>query len=85
MQSDLKKIKDKYGEAFSHLCRDLFPTLLETEGLLYSLLESNFYPSRFLYFDIVDNALTLEFKNFINSLVKVPNTVETNTDKTPIY
>lgn len=84
MQSDLKKIKDKYGESMAHLCRELFPTLLETEGLLYSLLERKFYPSRFLYFDIVDNDLTLVFQDFINSLVKVKDDVEVETEKTPI-
>ena len=40
MQNDLKRIKDKYGEDFSHLCRELFPTILETEGLLPYILIS---------------------------------------------
>ena len=29
---DLKLIKKHYGEKMAHLCRDLFPTLLEEEG-----------------------------------------------------
>ena len=32
---DLKLIKSEYGEDFAHLCRSLFPTLLEQEGKLY--------------------------------------------------
>ena len=55
MQYDLKMIKKKYGEKMSHLCRTLFPSILETEGLLYSLLESKFHPSKFLYDDIIEN------------------------------
>ena len=40
MNYDLKQIKDKYGEKMMHLCRELFPTLLETEGLLFKLLSN---------------------------------------------
>lgn len=69
MQCDLLKIKNKYGEKMSHLCRELFPTLLETKGLLYNLLESRFAPSRFLYDDIVENKLVDKFKDYIYSLV----------------
>ena len=36
---DLKLIKKYYGENMMHLCRTLFPTILETKGLLFSLLE----------------------------------------------
>lgn len=83
MQSDLKNIKKKYSESFAHLCRELFPTLLETEGLLYSLIESNFYPSKFLYSDIVNNNLKADFQRFINSLVDTKEEIEINTNKTP--
>lgn len=83
MDIDLKKIKKKYGEDFAHLCRDLFPTLLETEGLLYSLIESNFYPSKSLYFDIVDNNLESDFQSFINNLVITEEKVKIDTGKTP--
>ena len=34
---DLKLIKKHYGEKMMHLCRELFPTLLETGGLLSKL------------------------------------------------
>ena len=39
---ELKRIKKLYGENFMHLCRSLFPTLLEQEGLLTKVLKSLF-------------------------------------------
>ena len=69
--NDLNKIKKYYGENLMHLCRNLFPTLLEKENLLFSLLDSNFEHSRFLYEDIIDNRLEEQFKNYIYSLVDV--------------
>ena len=45
MMDDLKMIRKYYGEGMMHLCRELFSTLLETPGLLYSLLESKFAPN----------------------------------------
>ncbi len=49
MNEDLKRIKKKYGEDMMHLCRDLFPTILEHEGLLSKLIEENFAPNKSLY------------------------------------
>lgn len=66
---DLKWLKKHYGEKFSHLCRDLFPTLLEHEGLLSKLIAEHFLPSRELYEDLVNNDLRDNFKNYIYSLV----------------
>lgn len=83
MQNDLKRIKDKYGEDFSHLCRELFPTILETEGLLPTLIESKFYFSKFLYTDIIVNDLVSEFQSFINSLIATNNKKMINTNKSP--
>ena len=72
MEEELKKIKKMYGEDFMHLCRTLFPTLLEQEGLLYSVLQQNFASnSRTLYKDIIDNEIEEEFKNYIFSKVDV--------------
>jgi len=82
MQYDLKMIKKKYGEKMSHLCRTLFPSILETEGLLYSLLKSKFHPSRFLYDDLVENNLVDSFKNFIFSLLEIEEE-KICVDKTP--
>ena len=58
-KSDLDIIKKKYGENMMHLCRKLFPTILEEDGLLSTLLLTYFMPSRFLYDDIV-NMVSLE-------------------------
>ena len=67
---DLKWIKKHYGEKFSHLCRSLFPAILETEGLLSKLLSEHFPPSRELYDDIIKNNLTDPFKNYVFNLIK---------------
>ncbi len=67
--NDLKLIKKHYGENMMHLCRTLFPTILETPGKLFGLLEKKFTYSKFLYDDIVDNSLVENFKNYIYSLI----------------
>ena len=71
MNYDLKIIKKKYGENMSRLCRELFPTILEEEGLLSSLLLNNFYESRYLYDDIINNDIEEEFKNYIYNITKI--------------
>ena len=67
MNEELKKIKKKYGEELMHLCRKLFPTILETPNLLYSILEEHFGFSKTLASDIIENNLIEDFKNYINS------------------
>ena len=79
---DLNLIKKKYGEKMAHLCLNLFSTILETEGLLYKIMISNFPPSRYLYDDITNNNLIKEFKNYIYSFITTPYEV-VNTKKTP--
>lgn len=69
MEYDLKIIKKKYGEKMSHLCRELFPTILEEEGLLSTTMLNNFNESHYLYNDIVKNKLEQKFRNYIYSLV----------------
>ncbi len=73
MNKDLKIIKKKYGESMAHLCREIFPTLLETEGLLLSLLQSKFHENHSLYDDIKETYQLADFKNYIYSLVDVEN------------
>ena len=63
MNNDLKIIKKKYGEKMMHFCRDLFPTILEIEGLLPKLLMDNFNENLYLFDDIVKNERQLEFNN----------------------
>ena len=83
MNKDLKIIKKKYGEEMMHLCRELFPTLLEQEGLLPKLLHDNFKESRSLVKDIIDNNIEDEFKNYIYSMVDVENNYEEVVSKRP--
>ena len=83
MNQDLKIIKKKYGEKMAHLCRELFPTLLETDGLLLKLLLDNFEPNHNLYEDIVEQKKEDEFKNYIYSLVDVEKNNKIKARKTP--
>ena len=69
MINDLDLIKKYYGENMMHLCRRLFPTILEKKGLLFQLIDSNFQHSRFLYDDIINNNMKDKFKNYIYSLI----------------
>lgn len=62
--------KKHYGEKFSHLCRDLFPTILEKEGFLIEIISKNFSQSRELYDDIVNGNLVNSFKSYIYSQIK---------------
>ncbi len=74
MGNDLKIIKKKYGEKMMQFCRDFFPTILETPGLLLALMLNSFYPSRVLYEDIKANHLEEAFKDYIyNKIVKKDN------------
>ena len=83
MGYDLDMIKDKYGENMSHLCRDLFPTILETEGTLFRILNEHFDYSRFLYEDIVENSMEVEFKDYIYKFIDVEAKYKKATKKSP--
>ena len=67
MNKDLRYIKRYYGEKMMHLCRELFPTILEKEGVLFKILEENFYYNKFLYDDIIKDNRVIDFKDFIYS------------------
>ena len=71
MNKDLLIIKKYYGEKMMHMCRSLFSTLLETDGLLSKLMLDNFAPSKFLYDDIMEYQQYENFKNYIYSKVYV--------------
>lgn len=83
MTEELKKIKKLYGENMAHLCRELFPTILEQDGLLLELLLKKFLPSKFLYNDIVEQCCVDEFKNLIFGLLDQEEDEVVVTDKTP--
>ena len=65
MSEELKRIKKRYGERMMHLCRDLFPTILNEPNRLISILDSTFGHPKYLYDDIVNKDLKESFKNFI--------------------
>ena len=52
IMNDLKLIKKYYGEEMMHLCRELFPTILEKEGLLFNTLSSKFHPYKYIVEDL---------------------------------
>ena len=83
MNDDLKLIKKHYGENMMHLCRELFPTILEEEGLLFELISSHFYYNRELYDDIISNGLKDKFKDYIYGLIdiEINNNVSLKTPK----
>ena len=65
---ELKRIKKIYGEKFSRLCRDMFPVILEQEGVLLHVLENTFsHNCNSLYEIITENGLETEFKELIYS------------------
>ena len=68
---DLKLIKKHYGESMMHLCRMLFPTVLETPGLLFSVMSKKFDYSRLLYDDIISTHTESEFKSIIFNEIDV--------------
>ena len=65
-----------------HLCRESFPTLLDTKGLLYDLVSSSFACSKFLYDDLERCARINNFINYIYSKYKESHLIEC-TEKTP--
>ena len=71
MGKDLQWIKNKYGERMMILCRDSFPKLLETEGLMPSLLEKYFFRNRNLAQDILEQDKLDSFKAFLYSKIDV--------------
>ena len=66
-----------------HLCRELFPSLLETPGVLSRLMLEHFHPSRFLYDDIIRDEQIENFRKYIRSLKDDEGNNEVITNKTP--
>ena len=98
MQEDLKIIKNRFGEKMMHLCRELFPTILEHPGVLSDILLSHFGPSKHLYEDIVGNTFidedddqfyrepcdfTDKFKTFVYSIYDTEAGNYNKTTKSP--
>ncbi len=80
---DLKYIKKHYGEHFSKLCRECFPTILEYPGMLTDIISNKFDEVSTLYNDILPNkdAFRIYIQNVFNSRVKQKQGIKT--EKTP--
>lgn len=80
---DLALIKKYYGEKFMHLCRSLFPTILEQEGLLFKTIYNKIAPTKLIYDDVIKDVQT--FQEYINISTGVkPSVLEClDTGKTP--
>ncbi len=83
MNNELKEIKKIYGEAMMHLCRELFPSILEDEGRLLSILKNNLAPTHSFALDIIDEEFEQSFKNWIHALNEKKEEVLLDVDKTP--
>ena len=83
MNNELKEIKKIYGEEMMHLCRELFPTILEKEGLLLKMLENNLAPTHSFVKDIKEHGYKDDFRNWIYSLLGNKKIALKETDKTP--
>ena len=71
MEKDLKWIKKHYGEEMAHLCRSLFPKVLENEWVLPKSLYDHFPNKRTLGSDIVNQNRVREFQDYISSFINV--------------
>ncbi len=80
---DLKYLKKHYGENFAHLCRTLFPTILEEEGKLSKIISENFADSHSLYDALKESNTTSEFKNYIYSKFHINKKIECKGFKSP--
>ena len=76
---DLKEIRKHYGEKMSHLCRDLFPTILEKKGLLFHIIETHFARSKQLCEDIMSENKESSFKTYIYSIYDEINNTNSRT------
>lgn len=63
--NDLAYIKKHYSESMMHLCRELFPSILQEEGKLVEILEKYFPHYKFLADDIVAQGKQNAFRSFV--------------------
>lgn len=84
MNKDLEVIKKKYGENMAHLCRELFPNLLDEDGKLQTVLQDNFAVSKKLYNDIKSHNYSNAFQSYLlnraNIEIDKQDTIETPYD-----
>ena len=70
LSKDLEWIKDNYGEKMVGLCRDLFPHLLEIEGLLPKVLNALFHKNKFLADDVLNQEEETMLKGVVYNYIK---------------
>ena len=61
---ELKKTKKIYGEKFSHLCRELFPLILEQEGMLLQILQEKFSKNCNTLYETIEEYKLVDVDNF---------------------
>lgn len=83
MNDELKKIKKLYGEEMMHVCRKLFPTILEKQGFLLKILSDNLAPTHSFMSDIINNNYLSEFRDWIYSFLDKDDRNLITTGKTP--
>ena len=85
MRKDLDKIKKLYGEDFAKkICRKYFSHILEREDFSFAeFLKSHFYPSKFLYEDLIKYDKATHFKNAIYGMLNNSNTVDVDIKESP--
>ncbi len=83
MNDELKEIKKIYGEEMMHMCREMFPTILEQEGRLLAFLKERIAPTHSFASDIKSNNLENYFKNWVEIFIRPKQVEMVETDKTP--
>ena len=83
MNSELKRIKKLYGEEMMHLCRRLFPTILENEGVLLETLQRVLAPTKYLGIWIANQYYEKDFEKWIKSCVANEKEEKVESTKTP--
>ena len=84
MNSELKQIKKLYGEEMMHLCRRLFPTILENEGVLLETLQRVLAPTEYLAKWIKSlNHYEIHFEKWIKSCIENEKEEKVTSLKTP--
>ena len=67
-----------------HFIRENFATLLDTPGLISSVMLSTFYPTHSLYDDIVKQDIESEFISYINAVINKEINSLVDTGKSPV-
>lgn len=80
---DLKEIKKHYGEKMMQICRMLFPTILETPGLLFKIMSNHFESNHSLYEDLDVYGKFEHFKDYIYSLLDEKEPIPFRAVETP--